>query len=123
MKIQKSILKSIIKECILEIFAETVSINEQKTVKTTNAERNIVRQNPIVENKSNVKTITNDPIMQEILAHTAATTLQEQVAAEKPELSRISVNNNVTVDDIPVAETQQNMIWNTLAFAQPKARS
>ena len=100
-KVNRSMLKSIVKECLVELLAEGLSngdheaLNEsfssspkdfkqtmasiekptQKKVKNRNFEQNTQK---IIEQT------TSDPVMAELLADTAKTTLQEQNTADRP---------------------------------------
>ena len=89
-KISKTLLKNLIKECIVEVLAEglgnsTTELNE--SIKTSNLKRNTKTKKVKNENfeksiQDKTQGITEDPIMAEIFADTARTTLQEQVAAD-----------------------------------------
>ena len=89
-KINKTLLKNLIKECIVEVLAEglgnsTTELNEN--IKTSNLKRNTNTKKVKNENfeksiKNTTQNITGDPVMADIFADTARTTLQEQVAAD-----------------------------------------
>ncbi len=120
MKLNKNLLKSIVKECLIEILAEGLvsennsAVSKRSALKESvnNASRRKVQKRPIenqrfVDNKNSkngsyldnisfgnneekntnfnnatdklVSKVTKDPIMSEIFADTARTTLQEQV--------------------------------------------
>ena len=107
-KVSRSMLKSIVKECLVELLAEglsggdTSSLNEsfkteskkislnsaykESDFNDSNASegRNII--NPGFEEKTKqlISKATNDPIMASLLADTASTTLQEQNGADRP---------------------------------------
>lgn len=98
-KLLRSELKSIVKECLVEILAEGIGnsnvaaneyVNESKkeAPKMSNKRRKSYLDNMKIEssnktNQSLKKTnLTNDPILNELLADTAQTTLKEQVAAD-----------------------------------------
>jgi len=96
-------LKSIVKECLVELLAEglsggdTSSLNERLSLKET---YNDIKQdfkpakqsnkskvvNPNFEQKTKqiISQATKDPIMASILEDTASTTLQEQNTADRP---------------------------------------
>jgi|APSaa5957512535_1039671.scaffolds.fasta_scaffold46172_3 hypothetical protein len=102
-KIKRSMLKEIVKECLVEILLEGIdseSMEEeliesvqksprnrkkkinpmlaiQKRRDVLDSKRVDTRQQPLV-NESAINSITTDPTMQEILADTAATTLASQ---------------------------------------------
>ena len=87
-KVNRNQLKSIVKECLLELLSEGLSSSEPV------ARKKVRRRNPVsvtsqVPNDKfdtavdqSVKGLTNDPLMSEIFADTARTTLQEQMGAE-----------------------------------------
>ena len=100
-KVTKSHLKSIVKECLLEILSEGLGAS-----KSTNTRSSALRRKKEVEDKrlkehrqkfevrvdDAVSTITENPIMQSILQDTARTTLQEQIANETPTSSQPGVS-------------------------------
>ena len=106
-KLTKNDLKGIVKECLLEILAEGLgapakakkslspkqklrrALNEKKNRRLGsdtefNEESENLTANPGFDSKimQTVKSATNDPILAEILADTAQTTLQEQLSAD-----------------------------------------
>lgn len=105
-KLNRDTLKEIVKECLVEILAEgisggstkslTESINAVETNYSATKSKNINRMLPprqdkkainerFEENISNsIAKTTKDPIMAELLADTARTTLQEQNGADQP---------------------------------------
>jgi hypothetical protein len=167
MKLDKRALKSIVKECLVEILAEGMiapergrskskkrALSEAITTKSRSIE-NYGKQMPERSSQSQqkrpsyldnihfgesentqpnprheravtnvTKSITKDPLMQELLADTAKTTLQEQVSAES---SRSSMPTNAKPADAAAAivsqaepeelfgESAKN--WATLAFS------
>lgn len=121
MKIQKSVLKALIKECMIELFSDV--INENKTYPTIKRNDSTQKQAQLIgETKNMVKCITSNPVMQDILAHTAETTLKEQLSAEKPEIDHLVSNSINNVDDIPIDDSPQSKLWSTLAFAKPSLK-
>ena len=133
-KLTKNQLKSIVKECLVEILSEGLATSsdivlktrsqtsKKRTLKDSGPKRNIRNSenfNKAAERKA--ASLTSDPIMQSILADTARTTLQEQAQADK----RAGVNVSETaqpgknIEDIPIfAEGSQN--WAALAFSEKK---
>jgi len=104
-KLLRSELKSIVKECLVEILSEGLagrnnnSIKESKqSIKSLNTDANKSREKSYLnkisyqQKKSRKKEIpasrikntnlTTDPILNDLLADTARTTLQEQLSAE-----------------------------------------
>jgi len=96
-KVSRSMLKSIVKECLVELLAEglsggdTESLNESlslrdaipSTEKTFSSSKVV---NPRFEEKTKqvISQATKDPVMASILEDTAQTTLQEQNGADRP---------------------------------------
>jgi hypothetical protein len=102
-KVNRSMLKSIVKECLVEILAEGISggdveeLNEsfsiakpQKTFKETMKQTQKQQKQKVVNEKFEqsaqkiISQATTDPVMAELLADTAKTTLQEQNGADRP---------------------------------------
>ncbi len=101
-KVTRSVLKEMVKECLVEILSEGLvnssdQLHESKKRKPRQrkAERvdasvfqerkKMLRKNISVQEnavKNRVNNITQDPIMQDILADTAATTFKEQPLTE-----------------------------------------
>ena len=98
-KVSRSVLKEIVKECLVEILSEglhssTEYIQEAKTKKQWRKVDRVApevfeKRNRMLREKTerrtqsvNVNAITDDPMMQEIFADTAATTLQSHPITE-----------------------------------------
>ena len=140
-KVSKSLLKEIVKECLVEILAEGLTggdanqLSESvENVRSKKMPRSIQKMMPpkkkINENfesniQETIRQTTQDPVMAEILADTAKTTLQEQISAEgaghKPlgndSASRAVANNNL--EDL-FGESSNN--WANLAFSDAKSK-
>ena len=95
-KLLRSELKEIVKECLVEILAEGLMSQEKQTARPRNIKKRNIAENKTKRHldnitygkskqaKSKINTnLTKDPIMNEILADTAISTLQEQVSAER----------------------------------------
>jgi hypothetical protein len=132
-KVSKQMLKSIVKECLVEILTEGMGPSEKLNEavrhrqdtpqRTQTAER--PRPKPIYEQmeesfqRGNVNTpkkfdksvaaasrmATNDPIMQQILAETAKTTYQDQMSAERQIPRGLDAASAGYSGDIPVGES------------------
>ena len=135
-KLTKYQLKSIVKECLVEILSEglassgdiMVEAPTKKPTRTNRAAPAVKKRNPALDQvkfdnaaHSRAASITDDPIMQSILADTAKTTLQEMAQADRGQ----GVNLQETaapgknIEEVPIfAEGAQN--WATLAFADKK---
>jgi hypothetical protein len=147
-KLSRNDLKSIIKECLVEILQEglneSVSQQSRQSLRESapaQAERQRPAQRQSIQdkisflpkhstakeevhesvNRSNIKTITDDPIMREILSDTASTTLLEQSRAESskfvPGSDRASqvVANSDPMDLFSGSSDK----WAALAFSGP----
>ena len=136
-KLTKNQLKSIVKECLVEILSEglassgdiMVEAPSRSTTRSNRAAPAKAKRNPALDqtkfNKAahaRAASITNDPIMQSILADTAKTTLQEQAKADRNPggaSMQETVSPGKNIEDIPIfAEGAQN--WAALAFTDKK---
>ena len=140
-KLSRETLKEIVKECLVEILAEGISggdtrsltesfdtVSSQNSAKSRNISRMLPpkKEKPVNENfeKNLDKTIsatTKDPVLAELLADTARTTLQEQNSSDQPnkfvakshdQASMIAEQNNP--EDLFGGEAANN--WAKLAF-------
>lgn len=90
----KNELKSIVKECVLEILAEGLasSLNEVSQKKKSSQqliEKREMEQKTLQRRRAvadSISMATNNPVLQDVFAHTAKTTLQEQMAKELPSM-------------------------------------
>ena len=158
-KFTKSHLKSLVKECLLEILHEGAGsgdyesqrsniVSESRTTgrppqrKHTDrpSMRSITQQNSekTIENpnfSSRVKTltsqITSDPVLSDIFADTAMTTLQEQVGAERAGPGGMSLPSSAAGDTaarVVHSSTPEELFsesagkWAALAFGDTSAR-
>lgn len=150
-KLLRSELKDIVKECLVEILAEGIGSTPSRSVtqKRTQQRHQSKRINEtkrksyldnIVFNKSknipneygeipqvNIKTnITKDPTLNAILADTAKSTLQEQIAAESRG-SRVNPVSNDPISKIVDKNNPEDLFgasaaskWAQLAFFDEK---
>jgi hypothetical protein len=123
MKMTRSKLKGIVKECLVEILAEGIDakIHTQNSVKNQK-KKQVQKERALQERKDRLETsidktvtsFTDDSIMQSILADTARTTLQEQLSHEGSRPSSPgSSGPGVNLDAI-FSESESN--WTKLAF-------
>jgi hypothetical protein len=136
-KLTRGALKSIVKECLVEILSEGLMGNtmasRKKIIKKSNQTKNVKAARAKNENrdfdekiKNTVSSITSDNIMQEILADTARTTLQEQMSQENRRSSSSYLlndeNGNTSQAGIDISEMvdQTSSNWSHLAFADKK---
>lgn len=139
-KLTKTALKSLVKECLVEILAEGIGskANLQENVKKSS--RNIEAKRRAEEKRleahrkkfevkvdNTVNELTDDPIMQSIFAETAKTTLQEQIQHEGPGSStsqptpEMMTGNAEGVDLGGIFEGASSN-WSELAFSKKKVR-
>jgi hypothetical protein len=93
-KLLRSELKSIVKECLVEILSEGIknqNVDEENTYnknrikenKNNNFLKSNKRKKSLLRSKKAINTnLTEDPILNEMLADTASSTLAEQIEAE-----------------------------------------
>lgn len=134
-KVSRSMLKSIVKECLVELLAEglsggdTTSLNESLNVKSNYENVSVKKEssnkvlNPNFEKKTKqiISQATKDPVMASILEDTAQTTLQEQNTADQP--NKFSAKN-IDVFSQAVSESDpmemfggSSSNWASLAFS------
>lgn len=131
-KINKTLLKNLIKECIVEVLAEGLGSSTEtlsENINTASLKSKTTQKPEVVKNKNfeksiknTTQSITNDPMMADIFADTARTTLQEQVAADSQKgkfiasggdhASNVVANSNL--DDL-FGDAPSN--WANLAFS------
>ena len=143
-KVSRAILKDLVKECLVEILAEGLvstanTINESKTRRPRKSKKSrddriapevLQKRNKMLHEKTSrqaarketISSLTYDPMMQEIFADTAETTLLEQKSGEG------HGNNYVPVDGAQkmVADNSLEDLfdgsqnWASLAFSGGK---
>ena len=130
MKMTRSKLKGIVKECLVEILSEGIGGTEslRESVDNTKKKRDLYMKNEKdrLENHrkslnrkidQTVKNITPDPVMRDILADTARTTLQEQMSHDGgPNNSQVS-DPGINLDGIFSGAANN---WSQLAFTDQK---
>lgn len=127
-KLKRSALKSVVKECLLEILSE--GINTQQ-VENLQPRGNAVAQEAIneVQTKPQSKSmqeaiagITSDPILASVLGDTAQTTLIEQAGADRQGQMRQmrSTGTQQTGTANQFQEPDGESHWAALAFADKK---
>ena len=137
MKLTRSSLKSLIKECIVEVLEEglnpevrssTSRISENRSRSSRSSQKNVARRRSPLDNikfekkaEQAAASITEDPIMQSIFADTAKTTLQDQFASSKSPIPAGADRATIaaaSADPVDLFEGSQN--WATLAFSDGK---
>ena len=134
-KVSRSMLKSIVKECLVEILAEGITggdveeLNERlssriREAKTRPSRKKVTNENFEENTKRAISKATNDPMMAELLADTAKTTLQEQNGADSPNKftakSTDSYSKIVESNDPMELFGNSSSNWAHLAFADNK---
>ena len=127
MKMTRSKLKGIVKECLVEILAEGINTEVHvENSKRARREKQLQEERALKERRSRLETsidttvssITDNSVMQSILADTARTTLQEQMSHEGSRPSSPgSGGPGVNLDAI-FDESETN--WSKLAFSGKK---
>ena len=141
-KVSKSLLKEIVKECLVEILAEGLtggdthaltenvqkirtssrSVNKDRIMKNIlPPKEKVVNENFERNMRSVISNTTQDPVMAELLADTAQTTLQEQNTADSG--NRFAARPTDSVSQV-VAESDPTELfggaasnWAQLAFS------
>ena len=147
-KVSRSMLKSIVKECLVELLSEglssgntqdlsesfkTPSIKLQNTqdksrLNSANTLRSDKVVNPKFENntKQVISNATNDPVMAALLEDTAKTTLQEQNDADSP--NRFSAKPTDSYSQAVSNSDPMELFggasnnWASLAFSDTKSK-
>ncbi len=133
MKLTRSSLKSLIKECIVEVLEEGLNpevrssksrISENRSRAPRESQKNAPRRRSALDNikfekkaEKAAASMTEDPVMQSIFADTVKTTLQDQFASSKSPIPAGADRATIaaaSADPINLFEGSQN--WATLAF-------
>lgn len=140
-KVKRSVLKEIVKECLLEILFEGIDsepgyqeeepIREARkprasrpsprrdlaaAVQETQRRTKVQRQPRVDMTKEAVSELTDDPMMASIFADTAQTTLQEQREGRKPNVDNASAIVDHAEDMSDIFEGAGN--WAAIAFGE-----
>ena len=140
-KLTKNALKSLVKECLVEILAEGIGSKTsiQESAKKTRADiesRRRVEESRLeahrkkfeVKVDNTVNELTDDPIMQSIFSETAKTTLQEQMQHDKlPSVNNSQatpemLSGNPSGIDLGDIFEGASSNWSELAFSKKKVR-
>ena len=141
-KVSKELLKEIVKECLVEILAEGLTggsttqlsesietVSPRKTRKSPSSRimKNMLPSKKVVNEKFEENTrqvisrATKDPVMAELLADTAKTTLQEQNASDQPNKFTAqpldAISRTVAESDPTELFGEAASSWAQLAFA------
>ena len=141
-KLLRSELKEIVKECLVEILSEGLNNDNSQQIyesrnrkirNTTNTPRkshldNITYNKKIENRKKEIEktvlssNITSDPILNELLADTASSTLQEQIAAEGKRGTSLTVSGDQAARVVDASDPTElfgnaSNNWASLAFS------
>jgi hypothetical protein len=135
-KVKRSVLKEIVKECLLEILFEGIDSSEpgyeeEEPIREARTQRRASRPSKVSSGKKNkqqeqkrqvaleqtVSGLTQDPVMAAIYADTANTTLLEQKERRKPNVdgAAAAVDNVDNIEDLFAGAGN----WAAIAFNEP----
>ena len=139
-KVKRSVLKEIVKECLLEILFEGIDSGEpgyedeepirevRQPRSRPSPQRNLAaavqetqrkqRKQPVKEDRTKeaVSELTDDPMMASIFADTAQTTLQEQIEGRRPPADNAAAVVDDAQDMSDIFEGAGN--WAAIAFGE-----
>ncbi len=132
-KVSRSVLKSLVKECLVEILSEGL-VGSNKAIQESKKKRQLSRNKSqpvkrILKKESvsqeipdTIRGVTSDPLMQSIFADTAKTTLVEQQAADNNKRVVAGDRISQTVDKNDPSELfgEAANNWAALAFSEKK---
>ena len=131
-KLKRSALKSVVKECLLEILSEGINPNLQQSASVqpmgnavAQESLNNMQESTSKENDESMKDaiagITSDPILASVLSDTAKTTLVEQAGADRQgQLRQMRVTTPNMQTHAHTREHDGDSHWAALAFAEKK---
>ena len=130
MKMTRTKLKGIVKECLVEILSEGIGGSGalRESVENSRKKRELHMKNEQARLESHrkkldkkidqtVSNLTTNSIMQDILADTARTTLQEQMAHDGGSPPGTSPGPGINLDNI---FSESSQVWSQLAFTDKK---
>lgn len=134
MKVTKNLLKTVVKECLIEILSEGFNLSSQKSdteVKNVVSES---RKSPKKETrrktsdlirferavKETSKNLTSDPVLSSIFEDTAHTTLQEQFNSPDSVVAGDSASYTASTNDPTDLFGESAGKWAALAFSDEK---
>lgn len=127
-KLKRSALKSVVKECLLEILSEGINTSQALN---TQPRGNAAAINDLPVQKQNepqsqamsdaIAGITSDPILASVLGDTAQTTLIEQAGADRQgQLRQMRGSGSSQNYSSHSSEPDGDSHWAALAFAEKK---
>jgi len=130
MKLNKDILKTVVKECLLEILSEGINtsaekskqdvfsaINESKKSKRRKTADLVRFENNV---KSTANSLTDDPVLSSIFEDTAKTTLQEQINSPDTIVAGDRASYAAATNDPADLFGESAGKWASLAFSDSK---
>ena len=130
MKLTKNVLKTVVKECLIEILSEGFNISKSKSEIEINDTINEVKSNPrrktadLVRFEKKVKetsnNLTEDPVLSSIFEDTAKTTLQEQYNSPNNVLAGDRASYAAATSDPAELFSESAGKWASLAFSDSK---
>jgi len=125
-KLKRSTLKSVVKECLLEILSEGINTQAPQNIQPMG---NMAKQQdlkvpaPVHDNddimQGAIAEITSDPILAAVLQDTARTTLVEQAGADRSNQIR-QMRSSGASHNSHEQEPDGDSHWAALAFADNK---
>lgn len=130
MKVTKDLLKSVVKECLIEILSEGFSVSKETSKKNID---NVVKEAKVEPRrktadlvkfekniKSTSKSLTSDPVLGAIFEDTAKTTLQEQYNSPDAVVAGDRASYKAAVNDPTDLFGDAADKWSRLAFFDDK---
>ena len=123
MKITKNVLKTVVKECLIEILSEGFSLSKTRSESDISSTINEVKKTPREKSsnfddliKQTSESLTSDPVLSSIFEDTAKTTLQEQLNSPKSILAGDRASYRAATTDPTDLFGESASKWASLAF-------
>ena len=130
MKLNKNILKTVVKECLLEILSEGIGTSQKKSQENVEFAINESKKQKrrktadLVRFEKNVKqtsnSLTSDPVLSSIFEDTAKTTLQEQINSPDAIVAGDRASYAAATNDPEDLFGESASKWANLAFSDSK---
>ena len=130
MKLTKNVLKTVVKECLIEILSEGFNLSKAQSESDVSNTINEIRSNPrrktadLVRFEKHVKqtseSLTKDPVLSSIFEDTAKTTLQEQQSSPSQVLAGDRASYAAATNDPSDLFGDSAGKWAALAFSDSK---
>jgi mannosyltransferase OCH1-like enzyme len=126
-KLKRSALKSVVKECLLEILSEGINTQQVANLQPRGnaVAQEVINEVPQNEQSKSIKEaiagITSDPILASVLGDTAQTTLLEQSGADRQgQMRQMRSSGSPAGSSDQFNEPDGESHWAALAFADKK---